>query len=110
MGAATAGFIGLGNMGGSLAQRVLEGGIALFVFDVNADVLQRCAAAGAVPCVSAREVADRANIVMACLPSSAACLAVARQAAAGTAVQIYAEMSTIGRQAVRAIDDVLRPR
>lgn len=110
MGAATVGFIGLGNMGGSLARRLLEGGIELFAFDANADALRRCAAAGAVPCDSAREVGDRANIVMACLPSSAACLAVAQQVAEGIAVQVYAEMSTIGRQAVRAIEDVLRPK
>jgi 3-hydroxyisobutyrate dehydrogenase len=68
--------------------------------------MDRFEAAGAVAHASPRAVADTATVVFACLPS----VEVSRQVALaddgvahGRAIQVYAEMSTIGREAVEDI-------
>lgn len=68
--AVTVGFIGLGNMGNPMAGNVLKNGFTLTVFDKNRVAMQNLVAAGAVAAASARQVVDKAEIVLTCLPGS----------------------------------------
>lgn len=97
------GFLGLGNMGAPMAERLLAPDIRLHVFDPRPEAVAAFTARGAIGCASAAEVADRAEIVLACLPSGAVSEAVAAEVAQGRAVRAYAEMSTIGRETVQRI-------
>lgn len=63
------GYIGLGNMGGPLARRVL-GEHKLAVFDMNPAAVQAFVEAGAVGCSSPRDLATRCDVLVLCLPTS----------------------------------------
>ncbi|BDB29035.1 NAD(P)-dependent oxidoreductase (plasmid) [Cupriavidus sp. P-10] len=105
------GFLGLGNMGAAMALRLIYPGYRLHVYDPNPGAVSRLVDAGAVAHASPRSVADAAAIVMACLPSEAACeAAIFGQdgVAAGNALQTYVEMSTIGPTAVSSIAERLQ--
>jgi 3-hydroxyisobutyrate dehydrogenase len=107
---ASIGFLGLGQMGAPMAERLLAPDIRLHVFDPRPEATAAFAARGAVACASAAEVADRAEVVFACLPGGAVSEAVAAEVAGGTALRVYAEMSTIGREAVERIAARLEER
>lgn len=62
------GIIGLGNMGGPFASRLLEAGYQLFVSDLRADIAELWAKKGAVICSSPREMADSVETVCLSLP------------------------------------------
>jgi 3-hydroxyisobutyrate dehydrogenase len=64
------GYIGLGNMGGALARRLLREH-PLRVFDLRPETVARFAEAGAVPTQNAQALAREADMVMTCLPTSA---------------------------------------
>ena len=102
------GFIGLGSMGGAIVSRLLSQQVAVVAFDNDGEALRRQVTAGACAANSAAEVADRADIVMACLPSVEASLAVAHEVARGTRAKVYAELSTIGREAIGQIEKLLQ--
>lgn len=100
-----AGFIGLGNMGGAIAERLLRQGVELHIFDVNAAAVGRAAAIGAIVHESPCAVADAAETMFGCLPT----VAVARDVLfgkdgviEGKAVRRYLEMSTVGPKAAAA--------
>ena len=106
------GFIGLGRMGFHMARRLLEAGHSLVVYDTNEEAMQRLVALGAMPATSPRDVADRAETVMASLPSLQASLDVATGTdgvIAGRKVRRFVDLSTIGSQmAVRISDELAR--
>ena len=64
------GYVGLGNMGGALARRLLLTH-PLHVHDVNDTAAQRLSNLGAKPCASGSEVAAQCDTVLLCLPTSA---------------------------------------
>ena len=64
------GYIGLGNMGGALARRLMREH-QLRAFDLRPEVLGRFAEAGAVPTQSAQALARESDLIMTCLPTSA---------------------------------------
>src|SRR2546422_10653555 len=64
------GYIGLGNMGGALARRLLREH-PLRAFDLRPEVLGRFAELGAVPTQSAQALARESDLIMTCLPTSA---------------------------------------
>lgn len=100
------GFIGLGQMGGAMAERLLHSEVALHVFDPAATAAARLTSLGAIGHPNPASVADAANVVLACLPNAAASEAVALGpdgVARGRAVRTYVEMSTIGRGSVERI-------
>lgn len=103
---ADVGFLGLGQMGSAIAERLLGQPLRLHVYDPATSVMERFRAQGAVTHASPREVADHARVVFACLPN----VQVSRQVALGEdgvahgrAIRVYAEMSTIGREAAEHI-------
>lgn len=62
------GFIGLGNMGGPMAKRLIEAGHKLVVYDTRNDAVAPLVALGAQVASSPQDVADRVETVMASLP------------------------------------------
>jgi 3-hydroxyisobutyrate dehydrogenase len=69
----TVGVVGLGNMGGRIARRLVDGGEAVVGFDLDA---ARAAAVGARPAGSLAELAGAADVVLLSLPDSPAIEAV----------------------------------
>ena len=64
-------FIGLGNMGGPMADNLLEAGHELAVFDLEASALERMREAGAAVAGSAREAVEDVQYVISMLPAGA---------------------------------------
>lgn len=63
-------FIGLGNMGGPMAQNLLKAGYHLTVFDLSPAAIQTLADAGASVATSAIDAVSHADIVISMLPAS----------------------------------------
>src|SRR4030095_12360006 len=68
--AASVGFIGVGNMGNPMAGNVLKSGFPMTVFDKNPKAMENLLQGGAKGVGSPREVVERSEIVMTCLPAS----------------------------------------
>jgi len=101
------GFIGLGNVGGKLAGSLARHGIALTVRDLNPALEEPFVQVGAARAASPREMAERVDIVITCLPSPAASAAVMEQpdgvlAGLGPG-KIWLEMSTTDAAEVRRL-------
>ena len=107
------GFVGLGNMGFPIARRLIQGDHRVVAFDTRAEALERVAALGAQTAASPKEVADRAETVLASLPSPTASLEVATGPAGvleGTRVKRYVDLSTVGTRTAVQIHDLLAQR
>ncbi|MFI5717605.1 NAD(P)-dependent oxidoreductase [Nocardia sp. NPDC051750] len=107
------GFIGLGNMGFPMATRLLQAGHRVVVFDVSAETTRRAVALGAEAALSPRNVADRAETVLASLPSEQAALDVATMSDGvieGERVRRFLDMSTIGARTAQQISTLLAER
>ena len=63
------GFIGLGNLGGKLAQRLIVAGLDLTVFDLDDTQVQRLVSQGAQRAASTVALAGSVDHVITCLPS-----------------------------------------
>lgn len=61
------GFIGLGNMGGRMTRRIVDGGVPVLGFDMSRDAVT---AAGATPAGSAAQVVAESDYVLLSLPDS----------------------------------------
>jgi 3-hydroxyisobutyrate dehydrogenase-like beta-hydroxyacid dehydrogenase len=100
-------FLGLGAMGAPMAERLLQAGYALCVFDPSAHAVQALVDQGALGARSAGEAARNAKLIFACLPNPAVSLEVALGAdgVAGAAARdtVYVEMSTIGSAVIEQI-------
>jgi 3-hydroxyisobutyrate dehydrogenase-like beta-hydroxyacid dehydrogenase len=95
------GFIGLGRMGGAMAQRLLAAGYPLHAFDVNDAAATTLAARGAQISPNARAVADMAEIVFLSLPTPESVLEVVLGTDGlmhGRRMQLCIDLSTSGPQ------------
>ncbi len=63
-------FIGLGNMGGPMAQNLLKAGYKVKVFDLSATSMKTLTDAGATAATSAIDAVSNAEIVISMLPAS----------------------------------------
>jgi len=107
------GFIGLGKMGFPMARRLIEAGHHLIVFDMRKEVVEALVARGAAAGASPKDVADRAETVMASLPSLQASLDVATGSGGvieGKKVRRFVDLSTVGSQMAVRIHDLLTKR
>ena len=104
------GFVGLGNMGFPMMGRLVAAGHPVAVFDTNPAVVERAVALGADTAVSVRDVADRAETVLASLPTPQVSNDVATAVAEGSRVRRFVDLSTVGQQAAQRNCDVLRGR
>src|ERR1700721_660674 len=99
------GFIGLGKMGFPMARRLLEAKHQLVVFDQRKEGVDQLVALGAPAASSPKDVADRAEAVLASLPSLQASLEVATGSGGvieGKKVKRFVDLSTVGsRMAVK---------
>ncbi len=107
------GFIGTGRMGGPMAERLLDAGHSLVVFDTNEVAVAPLRAKGATVARSALEVANLADIVMASLPTPA----IVRKtiigpdgAINGTRLRQFIDLSSTGAVATTEIAAALAPR
>jgi len=64
------GFIGLGIMGKPMSKNLLKAGYPLVVYDVNSSAVEELVKAGAQEAKSAKEVAQRTEIIITMLPNS----------------------------------------
>jgi len=67
----TVGFIGLGNMGLSMARNLIKNGFPVVGYDVSADNLRKLEADGAQIASSPKEVAEHARRIVSMVPASA---------------------------------------
>jgi 3-hydroxyisobutyrate dehydrogenase-like beta-hydroxyacid dehydrogenase len=107
------GFIGLGKMGFPMARRLIEAQHQLFVFDQRKEAVDGLVALGARAACSPKDVADRAETVMASLPSLQASLEVATGTDGvieGKRVRRFVDLSTVGSQMAVRIHDLLAKR
>lgn len=95
------GFIGLGNMGWPMMDRLLTAGFPVVAFDVREDVLAKAAALGAVRADSVRDVADRTETILASLPTPQISESVVADVAAGSRVRRFVDLSTVGGPAAQ---------
>lgn len=64
----TIGFVGLGNMGGPMARRLVAAGHTVHAFDINPAALEEAVSAGAQPAADAAAAAAAADIFLTSLP------------------------------------------
>jgi 3-hydroxyisobutyrate dehydrogenase-like beta-hydroxyacid dehydrogenase len=106
----SAGFVGVGRMGGRLAGRLIHAGYDLTVYDSSEAALKTFADMGAHPAGSPAEVASSCEIVMTCLPTPAVVHAVALGAGGiveGKRVKTFIDMSTTGATYAKRIAEGL---
>ncbi len=107
------GFIGLGKMGFPMARRLIEAKHQLTVFDQRQEAVEKLVALGAQAALSTKEVADRAETVLASLPSLQASLEVATGTGGvieGKRVRRFVDLSTVGSHMAVRIHDALAKR
>ncbi|MET0202046.1 MAG: NAD(P)-dependent oxidoreductase [Gaiellaceae bacterium] len=75
----TVGLIGLGNMGTAFAERLLDGGYDLLVYNRTAAKAEPLAARGADVAGTAEELAERVDVVLTSLPNDEALESVAEE-------------------------------
>jgi 3-hydroxyisobutyrate dehydrogenase-like beta-hydroxyacid dehydrogenase len=96
-----------------MASRLLRDNHDVVAFDTRGDALERVVALGARSATSAQEVADRAETVLASLPTPGVSLEVATGPAGvieGARVRRYVDLSTVGSQMAVRIHAMLARR
>jgi len=107
------GFIGLGAMGIPMAERLLDAGHTLMVFDVNPAAAQALAARGVKVAASVREVGDRVDTVLLSLPTPQIVNDVCTSATGlihGKTVRTVVDLSTTGTSMARSVQAALAAR
>ena len=101
------GFIGLGNMGSRIAQRLVDNGYQVFVYDRNTAKADAIAARGGIVAKDILELAGSADVILSCLTNDEAVQSVLAgpagifaKARPGT---IVLEMSTISPESSREL-------
>ena len=98
------GFIGLGNVGGKLAESLLRNGYNISVFDLNGKVVSQFQEKGAEGCSGPAEIMESCNAVITCLPSPAASdLVMSEMLAHVYEGKIWMEMSTTDAAEVKRL-------
>ena len=70
------GVIGLGLIGGALVRRLVHAGVVPVVYDLKPAAIQQAESAGALGASSAREVAERSELILICVQTDQQCFAV----------------------------------
>ena len=92
----TVGLIGLGNMGTAFAERLLDGGYDLLVYNRTASKADPLAARGAAVADTAAELAERVDVVLTSLPNDGALESVAEEVlGAMQAGSVLVDLSTV---------------
>jgi 3-hydroxyisobutyrate dehydrogenase len=106
------GFIGLGNAGGKLAGSLLRNGYNLTVIDLNIELVNDFILRGAESANSPKEMAQKCNVIITCLPSPKSCSQVMESengVIEGISEgKIWLEMSTTDEAEVRRIGALVK--
>ncbi len=107
-------FIGLGRMGGPICRNLLAGGHELWAYDLAADAVAACVAAGAKTANSVAEVVRPAELIVTSLPGPkevrGVVLGEAGIAQHGARGAVYADLSTNAPSTVRELGQKLSSR
>ena len=108
------GFIGLGNVGGKLANNLIKSRYKVIVRDLDAKLSKKFKKKGAVIASSPKELAENSDIVITCLPSPKACSKV-MTAKNGVLEglsknKIWLEMSTTDQSEVKRIGIMVKKK
>lgn len=107
------GFIGLGNMGTPMARRLIEAGHKVIAFDTRLEAVAKLVALGAESASSASDVADRAENVVASLPTPDIVRTVATGPGGvihGKRIRRFVDLSTTGSAVAQEISRALAAR
>ena len=98
-------FIGLGNMGGGMAARLVGAGHEVIAYDLSAEALDRAAGRGCTPAASVREAVAGAGAVITMLPAGPQVKAVYEGEILGQAPvgALLIDASTIDVETARAV-------
>ena len=105
-----AGYLGVGNMGQPMAEKLIDGGHQLSVYDINEGAMAPLLARQARRAQSPRELADTNEIVFVSLPTLAVFRAVMNGPdglAQGKAMKLLVNTCTVGVKFVREIEATL---
>ena len=101
------GFVGLGNMGSRIAQRLLDHGYQLAVYDLDSSKAESITAHGGIVAKNILELARTADVLLSCLTNDEAVRSVYTGAegvfAGARAVTVVLEMSTISPESSREL-------
>lgn len=105
------GFIGLGNVGSKLAKNLINNNFSLCVLDLNTSLSSSYLKMGAEWAKNPKELAISCDVIITCLPSPQACLAV-MEGSDGVIEglsegKIWLEMSTTDFEEVRRIGELV---
>ena len=108
------GFIGLGNVGGKLADSLLRNGFDLMVRDLDESLTESFASKGAKVVKSPKELTQKTDLVITCLPSPSVCSEV-MESVDGVIKglsknKIWLEMSTTDESEVKRIGKLVQSK
>ena len=107
------GFIGLGNMGGAIALRLLRAGYPLTVLDLDDEKMQALKKNGASVAATPKEIAERSTIVLASLqPGDVEKVTCSENgiAAANNEKLVFVDLSSTAPELAIKVSDSLRAR
>jgi len=108
------GFIGLGNVGGKLANSLLRNKFDLTVIDLDSSLTKDFTAKGASTIDSPKELAQKVDLIITCLPSPSVCSEVMEKkdgVVEGLSKnKIWLEMSTTDNKEVKRIGELVKSK
>ena len=108
------GFIGLGNVGGKLANSLLRNKFDLTVIDLDSSLTKNFVAKGASTIDSPKELAQKVDLIITCLPSPSVCSEVMEKkdgVIEGLSKnKIWLEMSTTDNKEVKRIGELVKSK
>src|SRR5918999_3104506 len=91
------GYIGVGKMGGPMAERLIAAGHELVIFDPNEAAVRPFVARGARAAASVAALAREVDIVLVCLPTPEVVRQVSQEIIAALGkVRMFVDLSTTG--------------
>jgi len=108
------GFIGLGNVGGKLADSLLRNKFDLTVIDLDSSLIKDFVTKGASSTNSPKELAQKVDIIITCLPSPSVCSEVMESQDGVinglSKNKIWLEMSTTDSKEVKRIGELVKSK
>ena len=108
------GFIGLGNVGGKLARSLLRNKFNLTVIDLDDNLIKDFLSQGSETIKSPKELAEKVDLIITCLPSPKICSEVMEKkdgVIAGLSKnKIWLEMSTTDSKEVKRIGELVKSK
>src|SRR3954465_3815987 len=105
------GYVGVGKMGGPMAERLIAAGHELVVYDARKAAIEPFVARGARAAASVAALAREVDRVLVCLPSPDAAKQVSQELAGeGSKVRIYVDLSTTGPRVAADVAAALKEK